>query len=83
MCMAPGMPGMSRTKAMTSAPASVSLVKAAAVGALKTSGANRSQTPTREFAHGAQTDRRTSVTTASAIINAPLSTSLQVSAVLR
>jgi hypothetical protein len=77
-----GMPGMSRTKAITSAPASVSLAKPAAVGAWKMSGAASSQTPTNALAQGVHTDRRTSVTTASTMMRIPLITSLKLSATL-
>lgn len=79
----PGIPGMSRTNAITSAPASVSSAKTAAVGAQKTSGANSSHTPTSAFAHAAHGERRTTVTVASRQMSAPLMMSLQARAVLR
>ena len=52
------------------------------VGALKTSGANSSHTPTSELAQGAHAHPRMSVTTANPIRMSPLITSLQVSVVL-
>ena len=65
----PGIPGMSSTKAITSAPASVSLTNAAAVGAREDGGAKSSHRPTSEFAHGAHTDPRTTVRVASTMMS--------------
>ena len=79
----PGMPGMSRTKAITSAPASVSLANAAAGRCLEHERREQQPHPDQRVRPRRPHRPRRSVTAANAITRAPLITSLQVSAVLR